>query len=32
MQLDDEDEYHNVTEAEDLWHNANEASDFDMKK
>jgi hypothetical protein len=32
MQLDDEDEYNNVTKAEDLWHNANEESDFDMKK
>jgi uncharacterized protein YciI len=32
MQLDDEDEFNNVTEAEYLWHNANEESDFDMKK
>jgi hypothetical protein len=32
MQLDDEDEYNNVTEAEDLWQNANEESDFNMKK
>jgi hypothetical protein len=32
MQLDDEDEYNNVTKAEDLWQNANEESDFYMKK
>jgi hypothetical protein len=32
MQIDDEDEYNNVTKAEDLWQNANEESDFNMEK